>query len=47
LFGLYVFLYLTLKAENYALVAGSTGFWFVLAAVIYLTRKINWYAIDD
>lgn len=47
LFGLYVFLYLTLKAENYALVAGSTGLWFVLAAVMYLTRKINWYATDD
>ena len=47
LFGLYAFLYLTLKAENYPLVAGSTGLWFVLAAVMYLTRKINWYATND
>ncbi len=47
LFGLYVFLYLTLKAEHYALVAGSTGLWFILAAVMYMTRKINWYATEN
>ena len=43
LFGLYVFLYMTLQAESYALVVGSAGLWFILAAVMYLTRKINWY----
>ncbi len=42
--GLYTFLYLTLKAENYALLAGSIGLWVVLASVMYLTRRINWYA---
>ncbi len=42
--GLYAFLYLTLKAESYALLAGSIGLWVVLAAVMYLTRKVNWYA---
>lgn len=42
--GLYVFLYLTLKAENFALLAGSVGLWIVLAVVMYLTRRINWYA---
>jgi len=41
---LYTFLYLTLKAESLALVAGSIGLWIVLAAVMYLTRGINWYA---
>ncbi len=45
--GLYVFLYLTLKAETFALLAGSIGLWVVLAAVMYLTRRINWYSGDD
>lgn len=45
--GLYGFLYLTLKAESYALLAGSTGLWFILATVMYLTRKTNWYLADD
>lgn len=44
LVGLYAFLYLTLTAETYALLAGSVGLWLVLAAVMYLTRNINWYS---
>ena len=42
--ALYAFLYMTLKAESYALLAGATGLWFALAIVMYLTRRINWYA---
>ena len=45
--GLYALLYLTLKAESFALLAGSIGLWVVLAAVMYLTRHINWYAAGD
>ncbi len=41
---LYAFLYLTLKAENVALLAGSVGLWVVLAVVMYVTRGIDWYA---
>ena len=44
--GLYLFLYLTLKAETFALLAGSVGLWMVLAAIMYLTRRINWYVAD-
>ena len=44
--GLYAFLYLTLKAESFALLAGSVGLWVVLAAIMYLTRGINWYGSD-
>lgn len=44
LLGLYTFLYLTLQAESLALLAGSIGLWVVLAAVMYLTRRIDWYA---
>lgn len=42
--GLYGFLYLTLKAENLALVGGSIGLWIVLALVMYLTPRIDWCA---
>ena len=42
--GLYGFLYLTLKAENLALVGGSIGLGIVLALLMYLTRRIDWYA---
>ena len=40
---LYAFLYLTLKAESYAMLAGSAGLWATLAAIMYLTRRIDWY----
>lgn len=42
--ALYAFLYMTLKAENYALLAGAAGLWVALAAVMYMTRRIDWYA---
>ena len=42
--GLYVFLYMTLKAENYALLAGAAGLWAALAIGMYLTLRIDWYA---
>lgn len=40
---LYGFLYLTLNAESYAMLAGSIGLWLSLALVMYLTRNIDWY----
>jgi inner membrane protein len=42
--GLYGFLYMTLKAETYALLAGALGLWVALAVIMYLTRRIDWYA---
>ncbi len=42
--GLYAFLYMTLRAEKFALLAGAIGLWVVLASVMYLTRRIDWYA---
>lgn len=44
---LYGFLYLTLKAETYAMLAGALGLWAVLAIVMYLTRRIDWYGERD
>ncbi len=45
--GLYGFLYLTLMAESFALLAGSIGLWVILGAVMYLTRKIDWYTAAE
>ena len=43
LIGLYGFLYLLLRLEDYALLAGSIGVFLVLAWVMYITRRMNWY----
>ncbi len=40
---LYAFLYVILKQEDYALLIGSIGLFAILAAVMYLTRSIDWY----
>lgn len=42
---LYGFLYVTLQMEDFALLIGSVGLFVVLGTVMYLTRKINWYAV--
>ena len=43
--GLYGFLYLLLRLEDYALLAGSVGLFLMLALLMYLTRRINWYEL--
>jgi inner membrane protein len=42
---LYGFLYLLLRLEDYALLAGSIGLFVILAGVMYLTRSMNWYEL--
>jgi inner membrane protein len=42
---LYGFLYLLLRLEDYALLAGSIGLFVVLAGVMYITRRMNWYEL--
>ena len=44
---LYGFLYVTMQLEDYALLIGSVGMFIVLGVVMYLTRKIDWYAISS
>jgi len=39
---LYGYLYGTLRLENYALLMGSVGLFVVLAAVMFMTRKVDW-----
>ncbi len=40
----YALLYLLVTSESYALLAGSLALFGLLATVMYLTRKIDWYA---
>jgi inner membrane protein len=40
--GVYTFLYITLRQQDYALLMGAI----VLALVMYVTRKVDWYARD-
>ncbi|NOY35707.1 MAG: cell envelope integrity protein CreD, partial [bacterium] len=44
---LYLFIYIILQLEDYALLMGSLLLFSILAAVMYLSRKIDWYAIGD
>lgn len=41
----YVFLALVLQSEDYALLVGSLGIFLILAAVMMLTRKLDWYRV--
>ena len=41
--ALYAFLFVLLQIEDYALLFGSIGLFFVLALVMALTRRVNWY----
>jgi inner membrane protein len=42
---LYGFLYLLLRLEDYALLAGSIGLFVMLALLMYCTRRVNWYEL--
>ena len=43
---LYGFLYVVLSSEDYALLIGSIGLVIALAAIMYATRKVDWYHIQ-
>lgn len=44
---LYGYLYIVLQLEDYALIMGSVGLFGVLASVMYITRKIDWYSTGE
>ncbi len=44
---LYGFLFIILQQEDYALLLGSVGLFAILAIVMFLTRKIDWYSIGS
>jgi inner membrane protein len=41
---LYAYLYVLLRNQDYALLVGSIGLFLIVATIMYLTRKVNWYA---
>lgn len=41
--ALYGYLFVLLQAEDFALLLGSIGLFLILAAVMYITRRIDWY----
>jgi inner membrane protein len=43
----YLFLYAALKSEDYALLIGSLGLFVILAGVMFLTRRIDWYSLGS
>jgi len=44
--ALYAYLYVVLQLEDYALLMGSIGLFAVLSAIMYLTRRIDWYGVQ-
>ena len=47
LVAIYGFIYVLLQLEDFALVAGSIGVFIALAAVMYSSRKVNWYNLGE
>jgi inner membrane protein len=43
--ALYGYLYLLLRLEDYSLLAGAVGLFVMLALVMFLTRRIDWYTL--
>jgi inner membrane protein len=44
--AVYGFLFVILRLQDYSLLVGTAGLFFVLAIVMYVTRNIDWYARD-
>ncbi len=44
--GLYGFLWILLIGEDYSLLSGSLGLFAILAVVMYLTRRLDWYNLE-
>lgn len=45
--AIYGFIFILLQLEDFALLAGSIGVFIALAAVMYSSRKINWYDLGE
>ena len=44
--GVYTFLYITLRQQDYALLMGAIALFILLAVVMFVTRKVDWYSRD-
>jgi inner membrane protein len=45
--GLYVYLYVLLQLQDYALLIGAIGLFVALSVIMYATRRVDWYAMQD
>jgi inner membrane protein len=43
--ALYLYLYVLLQIQDYALLVGSIGFFLALAVVMFVTRRVDWYGL--
>ena len=43
LFLLYIFMYVLLQMETYALLFGSLGIFVILAVLMFVSLKVKWY----
>jgi len=43
--GLYIFIFILIQLQDYALLFGSIGLFVVLAVMMYYSRKIDWYGV--
>lgn len=43
----YIFTYVIIQLEDWSLLVGSIGLFIILALVMYLSRKVDWYALGD
>ena len=43
----YGYLFILLRQENFTLLFGAAGLWIILALLMYATRKIDWFAIEQ
>lgn len=44
--ALYLFIYVLIQMQDYALLFGSIGLFVLLATAMFLSRKIDWYGLD-
>lgn len=47
LVGLYSYIYIILQLEDFALLAGAIGLFFILSVIMLLSRKVNWYELSN
>ena len=43
--GLYAYLYVLLRNEDYALLIGSIGLFLILGGIMYATRRVDWFGV--
>src|SRR4051812_9646434 len=46
LIGVFTFFYVTLRQQDYALLMGTVALFILLGVVMWVTRKVDWYARD-